>query len=130
LTFPPLNSVTSHRCRVNERPVTHLPSGANIHDGSFTGAEDRRQNELSTWISVTPEARQLGLYKKATADVTTTAPADGGVTQVNRVGIRIYVSIGPGGAPPSDFKVTSLTAARDPDGALIVQATVRNTGKR
>ena len=52
------------------------------------------------------------------------------MTQVNRVGIRIYLSVGPGGEPASDFAVSSLTAKRDPDGTPIVTAQVRNTGGR
>jgi hypothetical protein len=62
---------------------------------------------------------------------TTTPPAeDGGVTQVSRVGIRIYLSVGPGGVPASDFRIESMTAARDASGAPEVQASVRNTGGR
>jgi len=56
--------------------------------------------------------------------------AVGGVTKVNRVGIRLYVSVGPGGAPAADFTIPSLTAERSPDGRPMVLARVRNTGGR
>jgi hypothetical protein len=49
---------------------------------------------------------------------------------VNRVGIRLYLSVGPGGAPAADFAIESLTAMRGPDGAPMVVATVHNTGGR
>jgi hypothetical protein len=53
-----------------------------------------------------------------------------GVIQVNRVGIRIYLSVGPGGEPAADFEIQSLTAARSPEGNPLVMATVHNTGGR
>ena len=37
---------------------------------------------------------------------TRAADAAGGVTQINRVGIRLYVSVGPGGSPAADFRST------------------------
>jgi hypothetical protein len=52
------------------------------------------------------------------------------VTHVSRVGIRIYLSVGPGGAPVSDCDITSLIATRNADGVPVVQAQVANTGKR
>jgi len=47
-----------------------------------------------------------------------------------RVGVRIYLSVGPGGAPPSDFSITSLTAARNAEGTPFLHASVENTGQR
>ena len=57
-------------------------------------------------------------------------PAAGGVTLVNRVGVRMYVSIGPGGAPPSKFAIGSLTAERSATGEPLVVATIHNSGER
>ncbi len=54
----------------------------------------------------------------------------GGVTQISRVGIRLYLSVGPGGAPAANFTVDSLTAERTPDGRPSVRASVHNTGGR
>ena len=42
----------------------------------------------------------------------------------------MYLSVGPGGAPPSNFAIGPLTAERSAAGEPIVVATVRNTGKR
>ena len=53
-----------------------------------------------------------------------------GVVVINRVGIRMYISVGPGGPPAADFAVTSLRASRTADGAPEVAATVVNTGGR
>jgi hypothetical protein len=52
------------------------------------------------------------------------------VVQVSKVGIRLYVSVGPGGAPAADFTIDSLTAARTADGEPTILATVHNTGGR
>jgi hypothetical protein len=52
------------------------------------------------------------------------------ITEINRVGVRIYLSVGPGGAPPSNFAVTSFTATRSAHGQPVVTARVHNTGGR
>jgi hypothetical protein len=46
------------------------------------------------------------------------------------VGIRLYLSVGPGGPPAANFTIESLTAKRSPDGRPMVLATVHNTGGR
>jgi hypothetical protein len=59
------------------------------------------------------------------------APIDGGgVIQVSRVGIRLYLSVGPGGPPAANFTIDSLKARRSPDGRPLVVAMVHNTGGR
>lgn len=131
--------------------ITLYAAAADITDGSFLGAADRTPNELSTWTTVTPEAPVVPAGEDMTATVKIAVPADaapgeqygvvwaearsdagaaGGVTQVSRVGIRLYVSVGPGGAPATDFTIDALTAARGADGKPTVLATVHNTGGR
>ena len=56
--------------------------------------------------------------------------AAGGITQVSRVGIRLYLSVGSGNAPAANFTIDSLTAERSPDGQPTVLAAVHNTGGR
>src|SRR6185503_8677363 len=48
----------------------------------------------------------------------------------SRVGIRLYLSVGPGGPPAANFTIDSLTAKRSPDGRPVVLANVHNTGGR
>jgi hypothetical protein len=126
-------------------------AGADIKAGSFVGLEGDTPNELSTWTTLS--RRMLELTDGATemVDVSIRVPADaapgeqyavlwaqtssgaknpGGVTQVSRVGVRIYLSVGPGGEPASDFEIESLTPARDASGNPVVQATIHNTGGR
>ena len=131
--------------------IVLYPAAATIEDGSFLGAAGHSQNDLSTWTSVDPGASDVLADGRATATVTInvpddaapgeqygvvwaearSAPTDGsGVTLITRVGIRIYLSVGPGGPPAADFTIDSLTAERSPDGQPTVLATVHNTGGR
>jgi len=131
--------------------VVLYPAAATIDEGSFVGAEGRTRNELSIWTAVSPRSADLPAGGRATATVTIKVPADAppgeqygvvwaeirsdpkgseGVAQVNRVGIRIYLSVGPGGAPATNFVIEALTAARSTDGRPTVLATVHNTGGR
>jgi len=134
------------------RPVTiqAYAGGAELVDGAFQPLAESETNELATWTTVDPPTLDLAPGQRAPATVAIAVPGDaspgerygavwaalssdpaaGGVTQVNRVGIRIYLSVGPGGEPASDFTVTSLTAARNDDGTPVVTAQVSNTGGR
>jgi hypothetical protein len=134
----------------SSKPIEIYPAAANIVEGTFAGAEGRTENELSRWITVDPAHPDLNSGERRMANVTIdvpqdatrgehygvvwaqmVAPAEGaGITQVSRVGIRLYLSVGPGGAPPSDFAITELTAARDANGNPLVRAAVHNTGER
>jgi hypothetical protein len=67
-------------------------------------------------------------YAVIWAEVSTSG--SGGVKLANRVGIRMYVSIGPGGAAPSNFAVGAITARRSTSGQPLVVARVRNNGQR
>jgi hypothetical protein len=47
---------------------------------------------------------------------------------VSRVGVRMYLSIGPGGSAHSGFTLGPLRASRSVSGASVVTAQLRNTG--
>ncbi|MBK8468317.1 MAG: hypothetical protein WAR57_06780 [Candidatus Phosphoribacter sp.] len=132
-------------------PVKLYSAAATIADGSFLGADGRTPNDLSTWTSVDPDAVDVPAGGLATATVTVAVPTDappgeqygvvwaeasslpvaaGGITQVSRVGIRLYVSVGSGNAPAANFTIDSLTAERSPEGQPTVRAAVHNTGGR
>jgi len=124
-------------------------AAATIEEGQFVFGDDRAQNELTTWASVDPASMSLRSGARTLATVTIAVP-DGattgehygviwveargadtsGVTAVNRVGVRMYISVGPGGEPASDFEISSLTASRDADGRPVVNTRVDNTGGR
>ncbi|GAA2128745.1 hypothetical protein [Nocardioides bigeumensis] len=126
-------------------------AAAEIKAGSFVGLEGDTPNELSTWTTLSDTSLRLRDGATSMVEVTIDVPSDappgeqyavlwaqvssgdeggGGITQVSRVGIRVYLSVGPGGAPASAFEIESFTAMRDATGSPVVQATVRNTGGR
>ncbi|MCB8913379.1 DUF916 domain-containing protein [Rhodococcus rhodochrous] len=136
-----------------DRPadVRLYASAASIEEGRFTGADATVDNELTTWTTIAPP--QVAVQPDSTAQVTATiavphdaAPgeqygviwaevrSEGGpeaaVTQISRVGIRLYVSVGAGNPPAADFTIDSLTAARTTEGLPLVRVNVRNTGGR
>ncbi|MFY1635790.1 hypothetical protein ACN27F_21360 [Solwaraspora sp. WMMB335] len=55
---------------------------------------------------------------------------DGNVHQIHRVGVRVYLDVGMGGEPRSDFVINELVPARDDAGVPSVAVSVRNTGGR
>jgi hypothetical protein len=132
--------------------VVQLYAGAaSIVDGNIVFGEGRAANDLTGWTTVDPPTVTLAAGGKATAAVKIAVPATaspgerygvvwaelapavptgGGVTAINRVGVRIYLSVGPGGEPVSDFAITAFEARRADDGSPVLAATVRNTGGR
>ncbi|MBM0275657.1 hypothetical protein [Micromonospora tarensis] len=131
------------------RRIDVYPASAEVTDNGFEFGPDRSENELSSWIRVDETQVVLGPDKEATIWVTIRVPekAEAGeryavvwaetagrdgqtVKQVARAGIRVYLSVGPGGEPPSGFEVDELTGGRDAEGTPFVTAEVRNTGQR
>ena len=128
--------------------VSLYPGAASIEGGTFLAADGHTPNDLSSWTSIDPAETDLASAGVHTATVTIAVPADAapgeqyaliwaearsaadaGVVAVNRVGIRVYLSTGAGGAPAADFTVDSLAATRA-DGQPMVIASVYNTGGR
>lgn len=135
------------------RPATIsvYPGSAAIADGLFTLGEAGTPNELTTWVSADRQTVQLPAggrspvtvtiavpddaapgerYGVIWAEVSARAPDAGGVTVVNRVGIRVYLSVGRGGEPPPGMQVEDMTAERSTEGQPVVRVLVRNTGGR
>jgi len=131
--------------------VAVYAAAAGFHKGRFGFAPGRSRNELAGWTSVSRRILHLPPDSKAFDTVTirvpkhassgeryaviwaeVSAPAStvGGVTLVNRVGVRMYVSVSAGGALRSNFVIGRLTAKRSATGQPLVVARVRNTGRR
>ncbi|UYQ60132.1 peptidase [Streptomyces peucetius] len=131
--------------------VQLYPGAAAVHKDGFTFAHGRGGNELTRWVTL--ERSELVLEPDETAtvwtEITVADDATGGehygviwaqispdpdpskqVRQAARAGVRIYLSVGPGGEPPSDFRIDNLTGARAANGAPMVTARVKNTGGR
>jgi hypothetical protein len=130
------------------QPVQLYAAGADVTDQGWSVLDGRQGNELSGMVTVEPGqvvvppggTRTARVLLEVPADTTEgerygvvwaeLAPSGGEVKVVNRVGIRMYVSIGAGGEPASDFSVETLTAVRGDGGVPELHAAVANTGGR
>jgi hypothetical protein len=127
---------------------------AQISDGLFIGDAGATCNELTRWMSVQHPSVTLQPGASVMDMITIKVPAgatrgehyaviwvqqtaktatsrDFGVTEVSRVGIRVYLAVGHGGAPPTSFAITSMTVGHSAAGQpIMVVAHVHNTGGR
>lgn len=136
-----------------DRPLlVELYAGpARIQSGGFVPADRGAESDLTDWIEITPAQVQLSPGEKARgttkisvpdtaetgeyygavwAEIPGEAPTGSGVAVASRVGIRVYLSIGPGGEPPSDFELPSFRPVRERDGRPGIDITACNTGGR
>jgi hypothetical protein len=131
--------------------IAVYPAAASVLNGNFAFAPAHSGNELSGWTSTSRNIVRVSTDSRAFETVTITIPrkasfgeryavvwaelsaqtgATVGVTLVNRVGIRMYVSVGQGGAAPASFGIGPLSTERSPTGVPMVVALVHNRGKR
>jgi hypothetical protein len=131
--------------------ITVYPDAAIIRGGYFIGDVGQTPSYLTTWItmsqhsvSLAPQARAMvtvtiqvprtaspgNLYGVIWAQETYLGKTSAGLNliETNRVGIRIYLSVGPGGPPPVNFDITSIRGTRSALGQFMVVAQVHNTG--
>ncbi len=147
----------TRRLRVNSssprrQHVELYAAAAGIAHGTFTFAPGRTANDLTSWIRLDRSAVDLPPYGEAEVKATIAVPgratkgeryaviwaqvssgqpnAKRNVALVNRVGVRAYLDVGPGGDPPSEFRVGDVIPQRTEDGSPVITAAVRNTGRR
>lgn len=132
------------------RTIGLYAAAADIGAGEFRFGDGRATNEVTGWTTVSPPSLRLDAGARGEATVTIAVPpgatsgeryavvwaevADAssrsGILAVNRVGVRIYLSVGPGDEPATDFAVTSPLAGGTGAAKPSVTASVRNTGGR
>ncbi|MET8039659.1 hypothetical protein ABZU25_02195 [Micromonospora sp. NPDC005215] len=133
------------------RRIDVYPASATVDGSEFRFGEGRAANELTSWITldnsvvevqpwgearvratitVPPAASRGERYGVIWASATSAPRSDGEVIQIHRVGVRMYLDIGPGGEPVSDFSIGELRPARSPAGEPSLTAQVTNTGGR
>lgn len=140
-------------CNGTPAPITVqlYPGPAVIENGAFRVVEGREQNELTGWIDIDPDRVTVQPGQRAIATATFRVPADaesgerygvllaelparaaspGQLAVASRVGLRVYLDVGRGNAPRSDFTIRSLQAVRGADGRPEVRAEIANTGAR
>ncbi|WP_042391241.1 hypothetical protein [Streptacidiphilus melanogenes] len=141
----------------NEAPtpmhVDVYTAAATIGQGKFTFAPQHTPNELTGWTSFDKTTLELAASETTRVRTTIQIPKDAtageryaviwaqtpiavdrdhshNLTVLGRVGVRIYLDVGPGGDPPSDFKIERIYATRARDGRQEVHAQIQNTGHR
>ncbi|MEU7773933.1 hypothetical protein AB0C44_21655 [Micromonospora taraxaci] len=153
--LPPGTTIKRQLLIVNRtdesRRVDVYPAAATLDASAFRFGEGRAENELTSWvtvdhrtvelaprgearvratITVPPAASRGERYGVLWASTTSTPRASSEIAQVHRVGVRMYLDIGPGGEPASDFSIGALSPARSEAGEPSVTIQVRNTGGR
>lgn len=123
---------------------------ATLRDGDFSVGPADATGGVAEWISVTPRSARLQPGQRLEAVVSVTVAEDApddeyygavvverpavrgvaGVSNGLRAAVRVYLSVGQGSEPASDFLVDSMAAERGADGRPVVTALVRNTGGR
>jgi hypothetical protein len=125
-------------------------AAANVVGGTFTFAPGRSANGLSSWSSLSSDTLQLAPHSETFDTVTIHVPrnasqgnrnavlwaamsasptAGQGITLISRVGVRMYLAIGPGGALQSRFSLGPLSTQRSASGKSLVIAEIHNSGK-
>ncbi|WP_033347350.1 hypothetical protein [Kitasatospora aureofaciens] len=131
--------------------VSVYAAAATIANGRYTFAPQRTPNELTGWTSFDTADLELAAAETAQVRTTIRVPGDAAagerygviwaqtetptdrshnLTFQGRVGVRMYVDVGPGGEPPSDFRIERLSPARAGDGREEARARIHNTGSR
>ena len=119
--------------------------------GAFVGDAGQTLSYLTTWITLSRHSVSLAPHARAMVTVTIQVPRTASpgnlygviwaqetylgktskgvnLIETNRVGIRIYLNVGPGGPPPVNFDITSIRGTRSARGQFMVVAQVNNTG--
>jgi hypothetical protein len=130
--------------------IVIYPAAASFVNGNFSFAPGRTEDSLSSWtrvarpvlvlapgatavdaltIKVPRRASPGERYAVVWAQVSTPSPTQSGVRLVNRVGVRMYVSIGKGGLPVAQFTVGAIVAGRSSNGDPFIVSKVRNLGQ-
>ncbi len=158
IDYLPAGSVIHRRIMVlnqesHRAHFTVYPDAARIRAGYFIGAAGHTRNELTGWIHIAHPSVTLAAHRSVMDMVTIHVPrvATRGehygviwvqqtarahtsrgftINEVARVGIRVYLAVGRGGAPPTSFTITGITGRRTAQGRPELTAEVRNTGGR
>lgn len=154
----PTGTVIHRRILImNEEPRTArfsvYPDAAHITGGLFVGDTGATRSELTNWVSVQHPTVTLAPGASAMDMITIKVPqgatrgehygviwaqqsarartgSGSGVTEVSRVGVRVYLAVDHGGAPPTSFDITSITGHQSAAGRPVIVARVHNTGGR
>ena len=132
---------------------TVYADAAQIKKGYFIGDAGATRSELTGWIRIRHRRVTLPAQSSVMDLVTIRVPRHAtrgehyGViwvqqvahartargtelSEIARVGVRIYLAVGQGGALPTDFAITSVSGHLSAQGQPLITASVRNDGGR
>ena len=159
IDYLPTGSVIHRRIFIQNNEAstarfTVYADAAFISGGQFVGYAGATRNELTRWISVQHPTVTLAAGASVMDWITIRVPRGAtrgehygviwvqqsarvgergreyNVIEVNRVGVRLYLAVGHGGAPPTSFDIASITGYRTVAGKPAIVAHVNNTGGR
>lgn len=123
--------------------------GAELDGTQFGAFDGRDRGDLARWGEVESSEVTLAAGDTASPTVRIAVPDDappgerygviwmeapraddGPIAAVNRVGVRIFLSVGEGDEPPTDFRIDRLRTERPHADSLLLLADVTNTGGR
>jgi hypothetical protein len=139
-------SVEVSNTTTRPQTISIYAAGARVRAGVFSFAAGRAENELSRWTDVSRSRLRLRPAGTTIVKVHVRIPANAsrgerysvvwasvnapgalGVRLVNRVGIRMYLSVG--GAVAPAYEISTPRASRTPSGGPRVSSIVTNTGQ-
>lgn len=124
---------------------------AEIVGDAFTPNDAEAENDVTRWTSfdrdivkmapmesadvlvtveVPDDAAEGEQYGAVWAEVRSASDTDANVVTASRVGIRMYLSVGPGNGPAANFELGRLSAALADDGTRVLSVAISNTGGR
>lgn len=107
-----------------------LSSWSTVDKSKMTMADNEVQDVTLT-INVPKDATEGERYAVFWAEMQSQNAKDSmGVKLVNRIGTRIYLTVGPGNGPTPKFQIDSLTPRKNARGTHEVVVHVSNTGER
>jgi hypothetical protein len=129
-------------------PVLAYAAAASVNGAVFGFADGHTQNDVSSWTRVSRPSIDIAAgetvlenvtirvprnaaggehYAVIWAEASASTPSGGGVRLVNRVGIRVYLTVAKGGAEAPMFTLSGLHAERS-GGEALIAAVVHNAG--
>ncbi|GIF51181.1 hypothetical protein DFJ67_3350 [Asanoa ferruginea] len=127
------------------------PGAASLNNDEFLPGADREGNELTSWIKLSVDKVVLQPGDTAEVEATIAVPdkaskgerygvlwsetriapdKHGNIGAIRRAGIRVYLNVGPGGEPVSNFDIGEIKTTRGADGVPVISTAVTNTGER
>ena len=121
-------AVTDKGFEFTDSKPNELTKWTTVH-ADHLSLPDGTEDEVTATIAVPKTAPDGEQYEVIWAEITGGDPSGTGVKLVNRVGIRVYLSIGDG-SKKSDFTINKMTPRKNAKGNHEVAVAVTNNGAR